>query len=58
MLVLGVLGDRICRPDDVAATAKHHAVSAMLLPGMAHMMMLEPGWETIADAVIDWIATQ
>ena len=58
MLVLGVLGDRICRPDNVAATAKHHAVTAMLLPGMAHMMMLEPGWETIADAVIDWIAAQ
>jgi pimeloyl-ACP methyl ester carboxylesterase len=57
MFVLGVHGDRICRADDVVATAQHHGVAATLLPGLAHMLMLEPGWEVAADAIIDWIAT-
>ena len=55
MFVLGAHGDRICRPDDVAATAQHHGVAATLLPGLAHMLMLEPGWETVADALLGWI---
>jgi len=57
MFVLGVHGDRICRIEDVVATAHHHGVVATLLPDLAHMLMLEPGWEDAADAVIDWIAT-
>jgi pimeloyl-ACP methyl ester carboxylesterase len=57
MFVLGVQGDRICRPDDVVATAIHHGVTATVLPGLAHMLMLEPGWKAVADAVVDWIAT-
>ena len=56
MFVLGVHGDRICRPEDVAATARHHGVTATLLPGMAHMLMLEPGWEAAARALHDWMA--
>ena len=43
MFVLGAHGDRICRPEDVVATARHHGVTATLLPGLAHMLMLEPG---------------
>ena len=57
MFVLGVHGDRICRPEDVAATARHHGVAATLLPGMAHMLMLEPGWEAVAQALLGWIGT-
>ena len=53
---MGSAGDRICRAEDVVATAQHHGVAATLLPGLAHMLMLEPGWEAAADAVIDWIA--
>ena len=36
-------------PDDVRATARHHGVDAMILPGLAHMMMLERGWEAPAQ---------
>ncbi len=57
MLVLGVHGDRICRPDDVIATAEHHGVTATLLPGLAHMLMLEPGWQAAAQALADWLET-
>ena len=56
MFVLGVHGDRICRPEDVVATAQHHGVTATLLPGLAHMLMLEPGWEGVAKALHGWMA--
>jgi alpha-beta hydrolase superfamily lysophospholipase len=26
------------------------------LPGMAHMLMLEPEWETAAEALAEWLA--
>ena len=57
LLVLGAAGDRICTPDDVDATARHHGVEAVILPGLAHMMMLERGWEAPARALARWIAT-
>ena len=55
LLVLGVDGDRICVPDDVRATASHHGVEAQILPGLAHLMMLERKWETPARALLRWI---
>lgn len=55
--VMGVAGDRIATPDDVRATARHHQVEATVLPGMAHMLMLEPGWKEAATHLAAWIAT-
>jgi pimeloyl-ACP methyl ester carboxylesterase len=55
MLVLGARGDRICRVEDVEATARHHDVAPSLVPGLAHMLMLEPEWKLVAEAVADWI---
>ena len=49
--VIGAEDDRICSPGDVRSTARHHGVDATILPGLAHMMMLEPGWEAVADAI-------
>ena len=57
MFVLGAEGDLISSPDDVRATARHHNVDATILPGLAHLMMLEPGWESVAKALEKWIAT-
>jgi pimeloyl-ACP methyl ester carboxylesterase len=56
VLVLGAEGDRISTADDVAATARHHGVEAMMLPGLAHMMMLERKWETPARALAQWVS--
>jgi pimeloyl-ACP methyl ester carboxylesterase len=56
VLVLGAEGDRICTPGDARATGQHHGVEARLLPGMAHMMMLEPEWEMVAQALAVWVA--
>jgi pimeloyl-ACP methyl ester carboxylesterase len=57
IFVLGTEGDRICTPEDVRATARHHNVAPTILPGLAHMLMLEPGWEVVAQALDDWIGT-
>ncbi len=57
LLVLGVEGDRICTPDDVHATARHHGVDPTMLPGLAHMMMLERRWEAPARALARWLET-
>ena len=56
VLVLGAHDDRICTPSDAKATAHHHGVEATILPGMAHMLMLEPEWEAAAEALAEWLA--
>ena len=55
VLVLGAEGDRICTPSDARATAHHHDVAATILPGMAHMMMLEPEWKAAAEVLAAWL---
>ena len=57
VFVLGAEGDRISTPDDTRATASHHHTSATIVPGMAHMMMLDPAWLTAARALEVWMAT-
>ncbi len=56
VFVLGAGADRICTPEDARATAAHHRVSATILPGMAHMLMLEPEWEAAAQALAEWLS--
>jgi non-heme chloroperoxidase len=55
IFVLGVEGDRICAPGDVRATASHHGVDAHILPGLAHIMMLERRWIEPARAIANWL---
>ena len=57
VLVMGAEGDRICTPDEVTATARHHGVEPVILPGLAHMMMLERQWERAARTLSAWLAT-
>lgn len=57
LLVMGAEGDRICTADDVRATARHHGAEAVLLPGLAHMLMLENDWERPARVIADWLDT-
>jgi non-heme chloroperoxidase len=56
VLVVGAEGDRICSPDDVRATAQHHGVEAVLIPGLAHMMMLDRKWQLPAQAIANWLS--
>jgi pimeloyl-ACP methyl ester carboxylesterase len=57
IFVMGAEGDRISTPDDLAATARHHGVEASLLPGLAHMMMLERKWEKPAKELLRWVGS-
>lgn len=57
VFVLGAEGDRISTPEDTRATASHHHTTATILPGMAHMLMLDPEWLTAAKALAAWVAT-
>ncbi len=55
ILVLGAEGDRICTPGDVDATARHHGVDPVFVPGLAHMLMLENRWEEAALPITAWL---
>jgi hypothetical protein len=44
-------------PDDVRATAKHHGVAATIVPGLAHLLMLERGFVVAARALEGWLQT-
>ena len=55
VFVMGAAADQIAIPADVHATAEHHDVTATILPGMGHMLMLEPEWKVAAQAIAAWI---
>jgi len=57
LFVLGAQGDRISTSDHVRATAEHHGVEATLVPGLAHMLMLERQWEKPARELLRWLTT-
>jgi len=54
-LVLAAEGDRISTPGDARATAALHETEAVIVPGLAHMMMLERKWETAAEPLLEWL---
>jgi pimeloyl-ACP methyl ester carboxylesterase len=53
--VLGGCDDRFIRPDALRATATYYGVAPTLVPGLAHALMLEPGWEGAAAPLADWL---
>lgn len=55
VLVLGAARDRVFSPGEVRATGRAYGVAAEIFEDMAHDMMLEPGWEAVADRIIDWL---
>ncbi|WP_120007138.1 alpha/beta hydrolase [Teichococcus vastitatis] len=56
MLVLGAAEDRLITLDAVHRCALWHGVTAEILPGRGHLLMLEPGWDALADRIIRWAA--
>lgn len=55
MLVLGGLNDTIFPVNEVNATASAYHTEPHFFP-MAHDMMLEAGWEQVAEKMLTWIA--
>ena len=55
MLVLGAEADRALAQDEVRATARAHGTDAQFFGDMGHDMMLEPGWQAVAERIIQWL---
>lgn len=55
VLVLGAELDNIFKRREILATARAYRTEAEFFPGMGHNMMLERGWEAVADRVDGWV---
>jgi pimeloyl-ACP methyl ester carboxylesterase len=53
--VLGGQDDTIFYPYEVEATGRAYHTQAILYPHMAHDMMLEAGWQAVADEMLRWL---
>ena len=58
MLVLGGADDKIFTPNEVRATARTYKADLEIFPNMAHDMMLEAGWQKVADRIIAWLRSK
>jgi pimeloyl-ACP methyl ester carboxylesterase len=55
LLILGAEDDNAITPDQVHATARAYNVQAQIFPKMAHDMMLEAGWKSVAERILSWL---
>lgn len=58
LLVLGAADDGAVTQDEVRATADAYGTEAHIFPGMGHNMMLEAGWEDVADRIDVWLRSR
>ncbi len=58
VLVLGAANDRVFSVAEQKATARAYGTKAEIFPHMAHDMMLEPGWQVVADRILTWLASR
>lgn len=56
LLILGAENDTVFHPDEIEATAAAYGKKPKIFEGMAHDMMLEDGWQAVADRIIEWLA--
>ena len=57
-LVVGAGEDSIVPRWAVEATARAFDTDATFVPGVAHAMMLDTGWEQSLHALVDWLASR
>ena len=55
LLILGAQNDNAITPNQVHATARAYGMQAEIFPNMAHNMMLETGWKSVAKRILDWL---
>lgn len=55
MLVLGAGEDALFSESEVEQTARAYGAECHIEPGMAHAMMLEPGWQAVAERLLGWL---
>jgi pimeloyl-ACP methyl ester carboxylesterase len=57
LLVLGAEEDGAHTRKEILATARAYGTEAEIFPDMGHNMMLEPGWEAVAERIHIWLGT-
>jgi len=55
MLVMGAEEDRLFSPSEIRRLGEAYSAPVHIESGMAHAMMLEPGWEGIAQRIEGWL---
>ncbi len=55
MLVLGAANDTIFNHNEVKASARAYRTEVEIFDNMAHDMMLEVGWQSVADRILIWL---
>lgn len=55
LLVIGAQNDTTISPRQVKATARAYKTKAEIFPDMAHDVMLEAGWQKVADRILAWL---
>jgi pimeloyl-ACP methyl ester carboxylesterase len=58
LLVLGAQDDGTLTNAEVTATARTYDTHAEFFSDMGHNMMLEPGWQAVAERIAGWLAGQ
>jgi pimeloyl-ACP methyl ester carboxylesterase len=56
LLVIAAENDAVVPLKTVRDTARAYATEAVVLPGLAHDVMLEPKWQVGADRILEWLA--
>lgn len=55
LLVIGAEEDGAVTRHEVGATARAYRTEPEFFAGMGHDMMLEPGWQAVAERIDDWL---
>jgi hypothetical protein len=58
LLVLGASDDGSRTDWEVSATARTYQTNAEFFLNMGHNMMLEPGWQAVAERIDNWLGGQ
>ena len=58
ILVVGAMDDETISVGEVRATARAYGTQAEFFPETAHDMMLESGWQAVADRLLSWLGVQ
>lgn len=58
MLVLGAQHDGMRIDGDASAVARTYQADVEIFPDMGHTMMLEPGWQAVAEKIDGWLTAR
>ena len=58
VLVVGAGNDAFFPVPMTYEAAAFHGTTPAIFPEMAHAMMLEPGWRSVADHILEWLERQ